>query len=46
MLQFSLAAEDITGKNDVFIGGDSASLAEGDSSGHSRLLNLLFIYNF
>ncbi|MEG1695459.1 MAG: porin [Acinetobacter sp.] len=46
MKQFSLAAEYITGKNDVFIGGDSASLAEGDSSGHSRLLNLLFIYNF
>ena len=44
--QFSLAAEYITGKNDVFIGGDAGSLAEGDVSGHSRLLNLLFIYNF
>lgn len=44
--QFSLAAEYITGKNDVFIGGNADSLAEGDVSGHSRLLNLLFIYNF
>lgn len=44
--QFSLAAEYITGKNDVFIGGDAGSLAGGDTSGHSRLLNLLFIYNF
>ncbi|OTG96845.1 MULTISPECIES: hypothetical protein [Acinetobacter] len=44
--QFSLAAEYITGKNDVFIGGDAGSLAGGDASGHSRLLNLLFIYNF
>lgn len=44
--QFSLAAEYIVGKNDVFIGGDANSLAKGDASGQSKLLNLLFIYNF
>ena len=44
--QFSLAAEYIIGKNDVFIGGDAGSLAQGDAAGHSRLLNLLFMYNF
>ena len=44
--QFSLAAEYIIGKNDVFIGGDAGSLAQGDTAGHSRLLNLLFMYNF
>ena len=44
--QFSLAAEYIVGKNDVFIGGDANSLAKGDASGQSKLLNLLFIYSF
>lgn len=44
--QLSFAAEYIVGKNDVFIGGNENSLVNGDSNGHSRLLNLLLIYNF
>lgn len=44
--QFSLAAEYIVGKNDVFIGGDANSLAKGGVSDHNKRLNLLFIYSF
>jgi len=43
---FSVAAEYMLGKNDPFIGGNADSCAQGDDQGWSRLLNLLFFYNF
>ncbi|MFL1538541.1 hypothetical protein ACJOYG_02275 [Acinetobacter baumannii] len=43
---FSVAAEYMLGKNDPFIGGNADSFAQGDDQGWSRLLNLLFFYNF
>ncbi|NUF12342.1 hypothetical protein HUN21_10925 [Acinetobacter oleivorans] len=43
---FSVAAEYMLGKNDPFIGGNADSFAQGDDKGWSRLLNLLFFYNF
>ena len=44
--QFSMAAEYIIGKNDVFINGSANSLAAGDDNSTNRMLNLLFFYNF
>ncbi|TCB82466.1 hypothetical protein E0H94_00985 [Acinetobacter sp. ANC 4173] len=44
--QFSMAAEYIIGKNDVFINGSADSLAVGDDNSTNRMLNLLFFYNF
>ncbi|NCI76968.1 TonB-dependent receptor [Acinetobacter kanungonis] len=44
--QFSMAAEYIIGKNDVFINGSADSLAAGDDNSTNRMLNLLFFYNF
>lgn len=44
--QFSMAAEYIMGKNDVFINGSADSLAAGDDNSTNRMLNLLFFYNF
>ncbi len=43
----SLVAEYIISKNDPFIGGDTASLAQGDNASKSnRLLNLTLFYYF
>lgn len=43
----SLVAEYIISKNDPFIGGDTASLAQGDNANKSnRLLNLTLFYYF
>ena len=44
--QFSFASEYIIGKNDIFINGDKQSLAMGDTNKTSKMLNLLFFYNF
>lgn len=44
--QFSVAAEYIMGKNDVFINGSTHSLASGDDNKTHKMLNLLFFYNF
>lgn len=44
--KFSIAAEYIIGKNDVFINGSTDSLAVGDDNSTNKMLNVLFFYNF
>ncbi|MFU8927899.1 hypothetical protein [Acinetobacter puyangensis] len=44
--KFSVASEYIIGKNDLFIGGDAQSFAQGDTGKSNKLFNLLFLYNF
>lgn len=42
----SLYTEYLMSKNDVFIGGNSASLAQGDDGQWNKLFNMMLVYSF
>lgn len=42
----SLYTEYLISKNDTFIGGNSASLAQGDDDQWNKLFNMMLVYSF